>query len=214
MSDTATISKFSPAACFLKAGMSASRVRSENPTMPTRTRSLAPMMRVCDDAGPANARPAAPAPAILMNSRREEGIGMLISPNLELGTGLSDLHVAVPDPVAMILQKDMPVLQLSKPLDALELALVDGGLQVGRLELILQHFRAVQPVLDGLAPHDDPRKVEFAGRLDRAVRGRQDVVERRRLPLRAQLRIRMPLVVDDLVLVADRRVAILQHEVL
>ena len=49
---------------------------------------------------------------------------------------------------------------------------------------------------------------------ERAVVGRQHVVKRRGLPMRADLRIRMPFIVQHLVLVTDRRVAILEHEVL
>ena len=53
MSETATISKFNSAACFMNDGIRSFFVRSENPTMPTRTRSFAPRTRVCDAAGDA-----------------------------------------------------------------------------------------------------------------------------------------------------------------
>jgi hypothetical protein len=42
MSETATKSKFSSLALIIKAGISDARARSEKPTMPTRTRELAP----------------------------------------------------------------------------------------------------------------------------------------------------------------------------
>ena len=46
-------------------------------------------------------------------------------------------------------------------------------------------------------------RVPLAGRLERTIVGRQDVVERGGLAVRADLRVGMPLVVDHLVLVAD-----------
>jgi len=78
MSETATISKFRSTLLFRNDGINAERHRSENPTMPTRTRSLAPTTFAADIvswAGGLQARLAAPAPAIFRKSRRDALIG-------------------------------------------------------------------------------------------------------------------------------------------
>ena len=125
-----------------------------------------------------------------------------------------DLDVAVPHAVAMVLQQDEAVLQLAEPRDVLELALRDGRAERGAVELVLQHLRAVQVVLDGLAVRDHAALIPLAGRAERPILGGKDVVERGRLPVRSDLRVGVALVVDQLVLVADGRVLILEDEVL
>ncbi len=114
-----------------------------------------------------------------------------------------NLDVAEPDLVAVILQQDVAVLALAETIDALELALLDCRIERRTVELVLQHLLSVQPVLDRLAAHDDSRRVPFAGRFQRPIGSLQDIVERGRLPMRPDLRIRMSLVIDHLVLVAD-----------
>ncbi len=92
---------------------------------------------------------------------------------------------------------------------------------------VLEHAGVVEIVVDANAAgydaarvHADLAHVPFAGgfldRLEhrRGHADRQDVVERRGLAVRPDLRVGMALVVDLLVLVADRRVHVLQHEIL
>src|SRR5919197_847815 len=51
----------------------------------------------------------------------------------------ANLDVAVPDLVAVILQQDVPVLELAEALDVLELALRDGRAELRTVERIPQH---------------------------------------------------------------------------
>jgi hypothetical protein len=69
-------------------------------------------------------------------------------------------------------------------------------------------------VLDVLAADDYFTRVPLPRRLERPIVRRHDVVERRGLAMRADLRVGMPLVVDQLVLVADGIGPVLEHEVL
>jgi len=69
-------------------------------------------------------------------------------------------------------------------------------------------------VLDGVAFHHDAAGVQLACRLQRPIRGGEHVIERRRLPLRSHLGIRMTLVVDELIFVTDGGIQVFEHEVL
>ncbi len=60
----------------------------------------------------------------------------------------------------------------------------------------------------------DPALVELTGRLQRTILSGQHVVERGRLTVRSDFRIGMPLVVYELVLVADSRWHIFEDEIL
>ena len=112
----------------------------------------------------------------------------------------------------MILEQDVALLQLAEPLDPLELALFDRGVELGRIELVLEHPGVVQIVIDPRAALDERLgatriRLVFhspAGLSGRWQRRRQHVVERRGLAMGADLRVGVTLVVDQLVLVADR----------
>src|SRR5689334_6025580 len=133
---------------------------------------------------------------------------------LRLAGDRTDLEVAVADGVAVVLQQDQAVLRLAEALDVLELALGDRLAERRAVERVAEDLGAVQPVLDVVAADDDAAGVPLARGLQGAVGGGHDVVERRRLPVRPDLGVGVPLVVDQLVLVADRAVAVLEHEVL
>jgi hypothetical protein len=108
----------------------------------------------------------------------------------------------------------VPLLRLAEAGDVLELALRDRVAERRRVELVLEDLLAVQPVLDVAAVRADFADVPFAGRLDRTLVRLQHVVERGGLAVRANLGVGVPLVVDDLILVADCRALILEDEVL
>src|SRR5688572_16096024 len=122
----------------------------------------------------------------------------------------------------MILEQDVALLELAEPLDPLELALFDRGSELGRMELVFEHPGVVQIVIDPRAALDytarrdaDPAGVPLARGLEGPwQRRRQHVVERRGLAMGADLRVGVTLVVDQLIFVADRAVAIFEHEVL
>ena len=59
----------------------------------------------------------------------------------------SNLNVPCPHLVAVVLQEDVSLLQLPEPRDALELAVLDRRTQSEAVQLVLEHFHAVQPVL-------------------------------------------------------------------
>jgi hypothetical protein len=122
---------------------------------------------------------------------------------------------------------DVALLQLAEPIDPLELAFsiaarvpavesYEDPRVAGRI-----HARASG---DDVAGRDaDPAGVPLAGwLLDTrgqlpggtrwTCRGRQHVVERRSLPMRADLRVRMPLVIDLLVLMPDGAVLVLEQK--
>ncbi len=153
------------------------------------------------------------APAALVGDDLDAlgcGLGALCA----RGGQASDLDVAVPDAVSVILQEDEAVLQLAEPRDVLELALRDRCAQRRAVELVLQHASAVQVVLDCRPVRHDPALIELTGGPDRTILSGEDVIERRRLPMRADLRVGVPLIVDELVLVADGRIQVLEDEVL
>ena len=126
-----------------------------------------------------------------------------------------DLDRPVPHLIAVVLHQDVTLLQLAEPRDVLELALRDG-----RLERRAVRARRTGPWCHSASARrsmpltHDAAHVPFAGRLQRPIRCGEHVVERRRLPLRSDLRVGVPLVVDHLVLVADGRVHVLEDEVL
>ena len=68
--------------------------------------------------------------------------------------------------------------------------------------------------VDVLALDDHLAGVPLPCRLDRTIVRREDVVERRGLAVRTDLRVRVPLVVDHLVFVADGGILVLEDEVL
>src|ERR1700722_3935806 len=71
MSESATNSKFSSPADFVNAGARLFLKRSENPMMPTPTRSFAPAIFAELDAAALSAVPATPAPASFKKLRRD-----------------------------------------------------------------------------------------------------------------------------------------------
>src|SRR3954471_7360503 len=150
-----------------------------------------------------------PAPMMPIRMRRRTAL-----PRRRALLDAHDLDAAVPHLVAVVLQQDMAVLRLAEPRDVLELALRDGGAQRRRVELVLEHLLAVEDVLDVRAADDHFAGVPLAGGVHRPIVRREDVVQRRGLTVRADLRVGVPLVVYQLVLVPDRRGLILEHEVL
>ncbi len=100
-----------------------------------------------------------------------------------------------------------PFCSLPKRAMSLNLLFAMAARRAGLSSSYCSTLRAVQIVLDRRAVRDDPALVELAGRLQRTILSGQDVVERGRLTVRSDLRVGMPLVVDELVLVADGRVA-------
>ena len=157
-------------------------------------------------------------PSIVMSTRRPASsattCGAFRARSGRGGGKPSDLDVAVPDAVAVILKQDEAVLQLAEARDVLEFALRDGFAQGGTVELVLEHARAVQIVLHRRTVRNDPALVELPGRLQRTILRGQHVVERGRLAVRSYFRIGMPLVVYELVLVADSRWHIFEDEIL
>ena len=107
-----------------------------------------------------------------------------------------------------------------------------AALQLGRIELVLEDPRVVQVVIHARASGDDAALVDadpagvplagwfldtrghLPGRTRWTCRRRQHVVERRRLAVGADFRVGVPLVVDQLVFVADGRIPVLENEVL
>src|SRR6185295_6570087 len=128
---------------------------------------------------------------------------------------LANLDVAKRNLVPVVLQQDV-ALQLRAPARfVLELALRLGRHQRRAPELVLDHLDAIQPVLDVGAVDDDAAGVDLAGGLDRFVGGSGNrVVKRCGLAVRPDLRVRVPHVVDDLILVRDRSAPILGDEIL
>ena len=102
----------------------------------------------------------------------------------------------------------------------------------GESSSVLEDPRVVQVVINARASGDDAALVDadpagiplaggfldtwrhLPGRTRWTCRRRQHVVERRSLPMRADLRVRMPLVIDLLVLMADGAGLVLENEVL
>ena len=123
---------------------------------------------------------------------------------------LTKLDVAERHLVAVILQQDVAAGRVAEALDVLVFALGDQRLHFRAPDLELHHLLAVQPVLDVVPPDDESRLVPFADRLRRVRRRRDQIVERPGRPVAVHpcLRIRVPLIVQDLHLVADTGVTL------
>src|SRR5688572_5302265 len=101
----------------------------------------------------------------------------------------TDFDISIPNSIAVVLQENVPFLKLAEALDPLELALLDRGVQLGRIELVLEYPDLVQIVIDpraaGNAPawrDPDPAVVPFTGRLDGAIPGSRDLLGKRPRP--------------------------------
>src|SRR5262245_24171262 len=73
-----------------------------------------------------------------------------------------DLEGAEGDLVPVVLQGDVAGLLEAIARHRLELALLDPVLPVGAPELVLDHLRPVQPVLDAWSVHEDTRRVPLS----------------------------------------------------
>jgi len=76
----------------------------------------------------------------------------------------------------VVLQRDEPALHAAVVGKLRELAGLDAGFPVGAADLVLDHFHAVQPVFNVIAPDEQTPLVPFANRLGDVLHGWVDGV--------------------------------------
>src|SRR5437899_9936057 len=81
-----------------------------------------------------------------------------------VGGKLSDLEVSEPDVAPVILQQEMTFHPVAEAGDILEFAFSDSRLDRRAAALVLEHFGAIEPMLDVISADDNARLVDLAHR--------------------------------------------------